>query len=192
VRRQSVPQATEDAIRRHQDVPVYVLGPESAVSEDTFDRIRELTPDATRVGEQGPVENAVAFARHADGSFGWNINDPGHGFVIANAGQPLDAGAAAALSAGGTWGPLLLTDDADEPPPALRGYLLDLKPGYIDDPTRAVYNHVWLIGDPTAISVAFQAQVDRLAEVSEVRSGSGASVLGPAPGTPEAEDPDRP
>ena len=47
-----------------------------------------------------------------------------------------------------------------------------------DDPTRAVYNHVWLIGDATAISVEFQAQVDELAELAQVRSGSGSSALG--------------
>ena len=47
---------------------------------------------------------------------------------------PLDAAAAAPLSASGTWGPLLLTDDADTLPGALRGYLLDVKPGYTDRP----------------------------------------------------------
>jgi hypothetical protein len=188
----SVPQPTVDALGRHEDVPVYVLGPESVVSEQAFERIRELAPSAERIGEEGPVENAIAFARYVDGSFGWNINDPGHGLVIANVDRPLDAAAAAPLSAGGTWGPLLLTDDAAELPPALRGYLLDLKPGYDDDPTRAVYNHVWLIGDSTAISVPVQAQVDRLAEVAEIRSGSGGSLLAPAPGTPEPEAPDQP
>lgn len=192
VGRDSVPQPTVDALSRHEDVPTYVLGPESVVSEQAFERILELAPNAQRVGEEGSVENAIAFARYADGSFGWNISDPGHGLVIANTDRPLDAAAAAPLSAGGTWGPLLLTDDAAELPPALRGYLLDLKPGYDDDPTRAVYNHVWLIGDSATISVPFQAQVDRLAEVAEVRSGSGGSLLGPAPGTPEPEAPDQP
>ena len=96
---------------------------------------------------EDPVENAIAFARYASGSFGWDINDPGHGFVIANASRPLDAAAAAPLSASGTWGPLLITEDAARLPAALRGYLLDVKPGYVGDPTRAVYNHVWVIGD---------------------------------------------
>ena len=63
-------------------------------------------------------------------------------------------------------------------------YLLDLKPGYLDDPTRAVYNHIWLIGDPGALSVELQGQVDELAEVTEVTSGGGPQ-LGPPPGTPE-------
>ena len=69
-----------------------------------------------------------------DGGFGWNVNDPGHGFVVARSDSPLDAAAAAPLSASGTWGPLLLTDDADTLPAALRDYLLDVKPGYTDRP----------------------------------------------------------
>ena len=133
------------------------------------------------------MENAIEFARFTDGSFGWNINDPGHGFVIANADRPLDAAAAAPLSASGTWGPLLVTDAADALPAPLRGYLLDLKPGYETDPTRALYNHVWVIGDPDAISVDVQAQMDELIEVTQVEAGSGATPLGPAPGTPESQ-----
>ena len=132
------------------------------------------------------MQNAIAFARYTSGSFGWDINDPGHGFVIANASRPLDAAAAAPLSASGTWGPLLITEDGGQVPAALREYLLDVKPGYLGDPTRAVYNHVWVIGDEGAISIDFQAQVDDLAEVVQIRSGRGAQ-LGPLPGTPERE-----
>ena len=43
---------------------------------------------------------------------------PGHGFVVARSDSPLDAAAAAPLSASGTWGPLLLSDDADTLPEA--------------------------------------------------------------------------
>lgn len=173
--RNSLPAATRTALERHERTPAYVLGPESVISARVLDEIRKLSPAVERIGAEDPVENAIAFARYSDGSFGWNINDPGHGLVIANADRPLDAAAAAPLSASGTWGPLLITDDAGSLPSALRGFLLDLKPGYLDDPTRAVYNHVWLIGDTTALSVAFGAQVDELAEVARVTSGVGAS-----------------
>ncbi len=107
--------------------------------------------------------------------------------MFASVSRPLDAAAAAPLSASGTWGPLLVTNRADVVPADLQGYLLDLKPGYVDDPTRAVYNHIWLIGDDTAMSVGFQARVDELAEVAPVSSGSGADELGPPPGTPESQ-----
>ncbi|MDX6581975.1 MAG: hypothetical protein QOI10_1159 [Solirubrobacterales bacterium] len=181
----SLPDATVKALRRDDGVPVFVLGPESAISAATMKEIEHVAPGAQRVGEEGPVENAIAFARYANGNFGWNINDPGHGFVIANTDRPLDAAAAAPLSASGTWGPLLVTDDGAALPAPLRGYLLDLKPGYADDPTRALYNHVWLIGDTSALSVDLQAEVDELAEVAPVTSGSGSAAT-PAP-TPESQ-----
>jgi hypothetical protein len=171
--RNSLPAATREVLERRARTPVYVLGPESAISERAMDEIRELAPNAQRVAGEDEIANAIAFARYVDGSFGWNINDPGHGLVIATTARPLDAAAAAPLSAGGTWGPLLVVEDGGTVPAALRGYLLDLKPGYVEDPTRAVYNHAWLIGDADVLSVDFQAQVDELAEVAPVRSGSG-------------------
>jgi hypothetical protein len=182
----AVPKPTLDALRRHKRVPVYVLGPPSVISDKLLEEVRKPAPSARRIGAEGAVENAIAFATYVSGSFGWDINDPGHGFVVASASRPMDAAAAAPLSASGTWGPLLITDDPGQIPAALRGYLLDVKPGYLGDPTRAVYNHVWVIGDQGAISVGFQSQVDDLAEVVQIRSGRGAQ-LGPPPGTPESE-----
>jgi len=190
----SVPDETVAALRRNDGAPVYVLGPESAISDDSMKRIEQVAPGAERVGAEGAIENAIAFARYSNGGFGWNINDPGHGFVIANTDDPVDAAVASPLSASGTWGPLLVTDDASALPAPLSQYLLDLKPGYVDDPTRAVYNHVWLIGDTSALSVDLQAEVDELAEVAPVTSGGGGgspSSLGPEPGTPESQ-PDEP
>ncbi|MFL5869868.1 MAG: cell wall-binding repeat-containing protein [Solirubrobacterales bacterium] len=185
----ALPKPTAEAIHRHERSQVFVLGDESVISNDVFKVVKKISPGAQRLDGSDSVTNSIDFARYSSGSFGWNINDPGHGFVIANADRPLDAAAAAALSASGTWGPLLVTDDADAPPTPLQSYLLDVKPGYESDPTRAVYNHVWVIGDPGAISVAFQAQVDELAEVTPVSSGSGGSKLGPPPGTPESSPP---
>ena len=192
VRRDSIPAPIAKALREHSKPNVFVLGPESAISKQVVMQLekRKLARSVRRIQGPNPVENAIAFARFASGGFGWDINDPGHGFVIANAGRPLDAGAAAPLSASGNWGPLLLTEEAGDVPAAMRDYLLDVKPGYVGNPTRAVYNHIWLIGDQNAISVGFQAQIDDLAEVVQVRSGLG-SQLGPVPGTPEHEQPKR-
>ena len=190
--RDSVPDATSRVLERYRDVPVYVLGGEGVISERAMKQLGGASRAVVRraAAEPRPVANAIAFARYVDGTFGWNINDPGHGFVIASDSRPADAGAAAALSGSGTWGPLLLTDDAETLPADLEAYLLDLKPGYEDDPTRAVYNHVWIIGDEQAVSVELQVEVDELAEVAPVRSGQGGPSVGPAPGTPEPEQRD--
>jgi hypothetical protein len=166
-----VPKPTAAFLERHPKVPAYVLGPSSVISSDVIREIAKLDGHVRRVSGEDPVANAIAFARYADGSFGWNINDPGHGFVVARSEEPLDAAGAAALSASGTWGPLLLTDSADTLPSALRGYLLDVKPGYTTDPTRAFYNHVWVIGDQEAISVNEQAEIDELAALAKIGGG---------------------
>ncbi len=177
-----VPAGTLAVVKRHPDVPIYVLGPRSVISNAALKALGKAGGTVQRVGAKDPVGNALAFARYVDGDFGWNINDPGHGFTIANADRPLDAAAAAPLSApGGTPGPLLLTDDADAVPGQLRGFLADTQPGFVDDPTRAVYNRVWILGDEAAISAGFQAQVDALTRLAPV-AGSEADTPPPEPG----------
>lgn len=165
---EKLPAATAAALKRHAQVPVYLLGPSSVISSDVFREVAEIDKRVRRVSGEDPVKNAIALARYADGGFGWNVNDPGHGFVVARSDSPLDAALASPLSASGTWGPLLLTDDADTLPKALREYLLDVKPGYTTDPTRAFYNHVWVIGDQEAIDVNQQAEIDQLAELARI------------------------
>jgi hypothetical protein len=166
-----LPEPTASALEEHPQVPVYVLGPSSAISSEVVRAIDKISKRVRRVSGEDPVANAVAFARYRDGSFGWNVNDPGHGFVLARSDSPADAAAAAPLSASGTWGPLLLSDDAEALPPEVRNYLLDVKPGYTTDPTRAFYNHVWVIGDQDAISVSQQAEVNELAELAKIGGG---------------------
>jgi hypothetical protein len=172
-----VPDATLAALRRHAASAVYILGPESVISKSAEQAIGRVASTVQRVGAAGAVQNALLFARYSDSSFGWNINDPGHGLVLANTDRPLDAAAAASMSASGKWGPLLLTDTADTLPPELKGFLLDIKPGYESDPTRAVYNHVWLMGDATAIGGQVQAEVDELAELVPI-GGAAAGAGG--------------
>ena len=185
--RDEVPAATIEALERHKGVPVYVLGPASVISDEAIRKIEEVTPGVQRVGAEGRVANAVAFARYVDSDFGWNINDPGHGIVLASTERPLDATAAATLSASGKWGPLLVLETPAALPTELRDFLLDIKPGYEVDPTRALYNHVWLIGDSSAVGGRVQAEIDELAELAEISaSAPGGSGIGQPTG-PETE-----
>jgi hypothetical protein len=190
--RNQVPAATLAALRRHAASSVYVLGPESLISKGALSQIARVSAAVTRIGATGAVQNALLFARYTDGSFGWNINDPGHGMELANTDRPLDAVAAASLASSGKWGPLLLTDTTSALPPELRSFLLDIKPGYETDPTRAVYNHVWLMGDATAIGGEVQAEVDELAELAQIGAAAGQGGLSGGlarPGRPEDEPP---
>src|SRR5918994_5773345 len=92
VTRDAVPAATRAAITAHKRPRIYVLGPESAISEDVVDQLDELG-NARRVDGEDPVANAIEFARFSDGSSGWNVVDPGHGLVVTSTQRPLDAAA---------------------------------------------------------------------------------------------------
>ena len=72
------------------------------------------------------------------------------------------------LATNGVFAPLLLTDDAETLPRSLESYLLDVQPGFEDDPSLSVFNHVWILGDEDTISVEQQARIDQVATLIPV------------------------
>jgi hypothetical protein len=154
---------------------IYVIDP-PALSSRVISELAHLGPVkliGSPAATPSAVPNAIAVARYADGAFGWNIHEPGHGLVFANLSRPLDAPAAALLSASGDFGPLLLLGESSPPggallPSSLASYLSDIKPAFSPQvpPVRVAYNHGWLIGDERAISAVTQAEVDALLEAS--------------------------
>lgn len=161
-----VPAATSAALARLRHPSSYVIGPQSAVSESTMIELQH-DGEATRIASAGAVGNAIKVAAFTNGHFGWGVDEPGHGLVFAPASQPLDAPAAAPLSASGDYAPLLLLNGGNEAISSeLERYLRDIQPGYGNSPeslpVRGVYNRGWLIGDQQAISVRTQSQLDSL------------------------------
>ncbi len=144
------------------------------------------------------VANSIAVARYGDGAFGWDVEEPGHGLVFADSSRPLDAPAAAPLSASGDFGPLLLLEGPGAVPGALAEYLCEIQPRYPEyEPARGFYNHGWLIGDESAIAVETQAELDAMLETapraaSEATgtttgtTGTTGTTPGSAATTPEA------
>jgi hypothetical protein len=174
----TIPAATRQALLAHQSPHIYVLGPPSVISANVLKALGRYGK-VKRVGAADPAANSVAFAEYRDpacpygqpcahvpGSFGWAIRSPGHGYVLLNAGQPLAAAAAAPLSSSGSYGPaLVLTSATSLAKPVLTFFLDYATPGYTQEgPTAAVYNHGWVIGDQSQVSVGVQAQVDGLLE----------------------------
>ncbi len=168
--RDTLPAETRAAIEAHERPRIYVLGPESVISEAVERELRKLGR-TRRIAAADPIANAIEFARFSDGAFGWNVVDPGHGIVFAGRSQALNAPAAAPLSASGSYGPLLLLEDATSLPEAVQEFLLDIQPGYDQDPVRGVYNHGWLMGDERAISADVQSRIDALLEIQPVETG---------------------
>lgn len=174
VTRTTIPPATRAAIARHQHPKIYVLGPPQTVSDQTVRDLGKLGPTKRAYDPGTPVKDpttsSIAFAKFHDGTFGWNVTDPGHGFVFANERRAADAGAAAPLSASGTYGPLVVTPDPKALPAPIQSYLLDVEPGFTADPVRGVYNRAWIVGDGSALSVGVQSTIDRLLEIAPVKT----------------------
>jgi hypothetical protein len=174
-----VPAATAAVLTGLHRPTIYLVGP-TAVSARTLAALARLGPVVPIAGgspaeRDRPVANAIAVSRFAEGSFGWGIHEAGHGLVFATASEPLDAPAAAPLSAHGDYAPLLLLESPASMPPALSTYLSDIQPGYsaAAPPVRGFYNHGWLIG--SSISAVVQAEIDSLLEISPSRAPSKAS-----------------
>ncbi|HEX8645408.1 MAG TPA: cell wall-binding repeat-containing protein [Thermoleophilaceae bacterium] len=167
VKRNEVPQPTSQAIQQHSKPNIYVLGPPSVISPQVEKQLGGLGR-VTRIGGEAksPVESAVAFTQFGDKRFGWGPIVAGDRIVtIANASRPLDAAAAAALGSNGVYAPLLVTDQSDALPPSLRQYLLDVQPGFYEDPKDGHYNRAWILGNEDSISTSVQAQVDELLQL---------------------------
>jgi hypothetical protein len=183
----ALPAATADVLSALHTPSIYVVNGAglSATTLGTLAKLGRVTKvPATSSGEAAsPATAAIAAARFTDGTFGWGVKDPGHGLVFANAARPLDAPAAALLSATGEYGPLLLLETPGAIAPPLAAYLGDIQPAYTAapefQPVRGVYNHGWLIGDERAISLATQAELDSLLEISPRKQGGAeeATVL---------------
>lgn len=169
-RRDVLPEPTKRALGRHRKPDVFLLGPESIVSQDVERALRPLARRVRRIEGPTPVTNAIAFARYRAGGFGWGITVPGYQFTVASVSRPLDAAAAAPLAANGIFAPLLVTDRAEPLPTPLENYLLDVRPGYEDDPRNAVYNRVWILGDATALGAPAQSRLDEIARLIPVQA----------------------
>ena len=174
----TIPGPTRLALIADQHPHIYVLGPSSLIPDSVLSALKKYGT-VKRVGAGDPSANSVAFAKYRDppcvtnqpcahvpGSFGWALESPGHGYVLINADRPLDAAASAALSSSGSFGAQLVITDPNTLPTSVLNYFLNYAtPGYTaEGPTAAVYNHAWVIGDETAISVGVQAEVDSLLE----------------------------
>jgi hypothetical protein len=179
--------ATTATLRSMHHPSIYVMGA-TGLDRGILGQLARLGR-VTQIPESGsgeppsPASASIAAARYTDGVFGWGVKEPGHGLVFASSSRPLDAPAAALLSATGDYGPLLLLEAPGRISPELAAYLGDIQPAYAAapefQPVRGVYNHGWLIGDERAISLDTQAELDSLLEISPRKQGGAeeASVL---------------
>jgi putative cell wall-binding protein len=185
----AIPVATSRLLAHLKQPTIYVIGPSASVSQTVVGDLGRYGL-VRRINGSGPTSNSIAVAQFNESSFGWGVQEPGHGLVFASASRPLDAPAAASLSASGDYGPLLLLEASTAIPKELTTFLEDIQPAYTAavPPVRGVYNHGWLIGDEQTISATAQAELDTLLEISP-RSSSPSEATTPQTSTsPELEE----
>jgi hypothetical protein len=168
-RKGRAPASTLQAIKAHDKPDIYVLGPENVISSTVEKQLKRLGT-VRRVEGPTPVANAVALSRYSRRGFGWGVTVPGYNFSLASTTRPLDAAAAATLATNGVFAPMLLTSAAQNLPTDVSGYLLDVEPGYQDDPSSGVYNRVWILGDTATVSLAAQGRLDQITRLVPVEA----------------------
>ena len=54
-------------------------------------------------------------------------------------------------------------------PPTLDGFFQDVQPGYQTNPNSGVFNHVWILGDGSTVSVGAQGRLDTVTQLVPVQ-----------------------
>jgi hypothetical protein len=185
VKKDSVPQATVDALkRRNGQARIYVFGgPQQisgAVAEQLsrYGTVMRVTDDDivafNAPPKDTPVDTAITFAKMWDpsGQVGWKITGPGHGFTLVNIDDWQAAVASAPLSHLGFHAPLLFTDSSNRLPPELDAYFKSVAPTFLTSPADGPYNMTYVIGNWEQITWPVQTHVDYISEMANRRTWS--------------------
>ena len=91
-KRDELPAASVDALKRHEKPDVFIVGPETVVGTEVE---KQLKPLARRVrahrGRRRRSRTRSSSRASQSGSFGWGAEVPGQNFTIASTSRPLDA-----------------------------------------------------------------------------------------------------
>ena len=174
VERDSIPEKTGEMLqRRYGPAYMYIMGPESAVSEKVMEDLSQYG-HVQRLSASDPYEMSSYFAGYADlgNNFGywvwriprmvgWGVAEPGHNFTFANPERWAETIAGSILSHRGKHGPMLLVQQ-DNIPDSVRGYLDYTVRPRPAAPRDQLFNHGSIVGNNGAISPSIQAEIDSL------------------------------
>lgn len=162
----SIPKETQEALqKRNGAANLYVLGNQSAVSEQVLNQLQKFGK-VTRISGENPTANAIAFAKFKDEQtgFGWGITEPGHGMTLVSTSTPELATAAGPFAHKGKHGPMIFLEDGKVTQDT-DSFFNMLKPTYTTDPTQGPYNHAFLFGNLKAVPYSTQGIIDERLEI---------------------------
>jgi len=199
VTKDSVPQATVDALkRRNGQARIYLFGGPGQISSSIASKLAQygsvirVTNDDNVAYNAPPAdtpeETAIAFSKMWDsaGEFGWKMTGPGHGFTLVNVNDWAGAVASSPLSHLGFHAPLLFTDSPTTLPADVDAYFKSVEPTFLNTPADGPYNMTYAIGSWDQISWPEELQVEYDSEMGNRRDTSlntGGTYGDSAPGT---------
>ncbi|MCD8502554.1 MAG: YgdI/YgdR family lipoprotein [Bacillaceae bacterium] len=172
VSKKEIPLETIEALeRREGQAQIYVIGPESVISNDVVNQLKQYG-EVTRINGETPTEVSIEFASFKDEKtmFGWGVNKPGHGLVMVSNDIPELAITAAPFAHLGKHAPMVWLENG-EFTEQMHEYLALLKPTFKHDPTEGPYNHAYLIGNENLVSFQTQGFIDEMLEIVPANGG---------------------
>lgn len=166
VRRDEVPAETKEALQlRNGQASIYLLGPTTVISP-AVEQALAAYGKVTRIAGKDAFEQAVAFASYKDAGtqFGWGLTQPGSNFSFVPVNSPALAVAAAPFSHLGKHAPLLWVE-ANVVPQSVMHYLQGVQPKFVHTPSEGPFNHGWLTGDETVLSLQVHGLLDEALEI---------------------------
>ncbi|WP_216828550.1 cell wall-binding repeat-containing protein [Alkalihalobacterium elongatum] len=166
VTKTELPKETIEALeRRNGNAEIYVLGSEDVISQEVFKQLEDYGT-VTKISGETPVELSIEFAKFKDSAtnFGWGVNQPGHGLMIASTASPDLAILAAPFAHLGKHAPMVWLEEGDLTEDWY-DFLTLIKPMFDVEPTEGPYNHGYLLGTTNLVSYQTQGIIDEKLEI---------------------------
>ena len=166
----SIPDSTRGILsRRYGPAYIYLMGPESAVSEEVAKELSNYG-HVQRLASPDPYALSAFFAGYRDSGqnfgwwigrtprdFGWGIAEPGHNFIIVNPDAWAEGLAATVLSHRGKHAAMLFVQNDSIPEPVNR-YLNQTVRPRPSAPRDQLFNHGLIVGNTSTISPNYRGR----------------------------------
>lgn len=167
--RNNIPTCTLEAIKKMEDINVYIIASEKTVSKSVENTLSKLQSVKTlkRIDGATPYEIAVNFAKYKDPDteFGWGRNyRDGHAFTFGTLNHPMEAVAGVLFAHMGKHTPFLLIR-SNLIPEIVESYIKSVKPMPPKDMPRPPFMHGFILGDTTQITYSAQVMLEGILSI---------------------------
>ncbi len=164
VQSNSIPSCTLDAIKKMENINVYIIGSTKTISKNVENSLSRLpnVKHLDRIDGETPYDIAVNFAKYKDNDteFGWGKNyREGHAFTFSSLDHPMETIAGVLFAHMGKHTPLLLTKK-NMVQPVVENYIKSVKPMPPENMPHPPFMHGFILGDTSIITYPTQIKID--------------------------------